>query len=101
MITVKRSPIHGKGVFAAGQIRKGTWVGTYEGKATKRNGMHVLWIEPNPGSGSWEGINGTGELRYLNHSTRPNCEFDGAELYALKQIRRGAELTFDYGEDPS
>ena len=99
MIYVKSSEIHGYGVFATRRIRKGTHIGTYEGKPTKRNGRYVLWIEDS--AGVWTGINGTGDLKYLNHSAdKPNCELDGAEVYARRSIPSGTELTFDYGEEP-
>lgn len=96
-ITVKTSSIHGKGVFAARKLPRGSRVGTYEGKPTQRNSRYVLWVEQSPGV--WEGIRGTGPLKYLNHSTSPNCELDGAEVFACRPIPKGAELTFDYGSE--
>lgn len=91
------SPVHGTGVFARRTIAAGTHVGTYEGRPVDTDGTHVLWIED--GDGGWERIDGTGVLRYLNHSRTPNVEFDGADLYALRDIEPGEELLFDYGED--
>jgi SET domain-containing protein len=35
----------------------------------------------------------------MNHSSRPNTEFVGVNLYALRDIQAGEELTFHYGED--
>jgi SET domain-containing protein len=43
-----------------------------------------------------EGRRGLNLLRYLNHAERPNAEFDGFDLYALKNIRAGEEITFNY-----
>ncbi len=41
--------------------------------------------------------------RYINHSCKPNCEADVSRkkvfIYALKKIREGEELTYDYGEE--
>src|SRR5690606_18204731 len=41
-------------------------------------------------------------FRYINHSCEPNTFMrltrDRAEFYALRPIRRGEELTVDYGE---
>ena len=44
--------------------------------------------------GSWEGIDGAGDLRFLNHSRSPNVVFDGPDLYALRDVspRRGTAL---------
>jgi SET domain-containing protein len=87
LVEARPSPVHGTGVFARRAIAAGTHVGTYEGHPVDTDGTHVLWIE------------GTGVLRYLNHSRTPNVAFDGAELYAVRDIAAGEELVFDYGED--
>ena len=96
-VTVEPSPIHGRGVFAAADIAAGTHIGTYEGPRTDLDGTHVLWVEDD--DDSWKLIEGTGVLRWLNHSSRPNAEFDGAELYAKVDIDVGTEITFDYGPE--
>lgn len=98
-LCVERSSIHGRGLFARGAIRRGEYLGTYTGPLVRSNGMHVLWVEDKPGK--WIGRDGRNMLRYLNHSTRPNVEFDGFDLYARRNIRAGEELVFDYGEDPA
>ena len=41
--------------------------------------------------------NGQNELRYVNHSRKPNASFYGDELEALRAIRPGEEITHDYG----
>ncbi|MEM7261676.1 MAG: SET domain-containing protein-lysine N-methyltransferase [Planctomycetota bacterium] len=94
---VDKSPIHGKGLFAQKRIKKGECIGTYEGKRTRSDGMHVLWVEET--DGKWIGIKGENELKYLNHSSKPNAEFDGDELFAIRAIKKGEEITFDYGEE--
>ena len=93
------SPIHGTGVFADHPFRRGDHLGTYDGRPAAGDGTHVLWIEDGSDHGGWRLIEGTGVLRWLNHSRSPNCEFDGPELYACRDIEAGEELTFDYGED--
>jgi SET domain-containing protein len=35
----------------------------------------------------------------LNHASTPNAYFWGHQLYALVDIAKGEEITFDYGED--
>lgn len=96
-VEVKQSSIHGLGVFAASDIPPGSPIGCYEGEPTDDNGTHVLWIEQD--DGSEVGIDGQNDLRYLNHSSLPNCEFDGPQLFAVESITAGQELTFHYGDD--
>lgn len=96
---VDRSSIHGRGLFARERLGRGEYIGTYTGPRVRANGMHVLWVEDHPGK--WVGRDGRNMLRYLNHSLRPNVEFDGFDLFAIRNIDAGEELVFDYGEDPS
>ena len=92
------SPIHGRGLFARRAIAKDEYIGTYRGPRTQENDMHVLWIW-NDKRERWEGIDGTNEMRFLNHSDQPNADWWGTELYALRAIDEGEEITFDYGWD--
>lgn len=98
MAYVADSPIHGRGLFARQLIETEEYIGTYEGPDTRRNGMHVLWLW-NEDSEEWEGINGRNEMRFLNHSSEPNADWWGDELYALRTIEPDEEITFDYGWD--
>ncbi|MES9833760.1 MAG: SET domain-containing protein [Candidatus Thiodiazotropha sp. DIVDIV] len=89
------SEIHGTGLFAKVSIPKGDYIGTYEGPAAKRDGTYVLWVfedEKKP-----IGRSGRNLLRYLNHHDKGNAEFDGFDLFALKNIQPDDEITFDYG----
>ena len=95
IVYVAPSAIHGRGLFARQPISKGTHIGTYEGPQAKRNGKYVLWIHEDDGS-VLEGRRGMNLLRYLNHAVTPNAEFDGYDLYAIKRIRSGEEITFNY-----
>lgn len=101
LVFVQRSPIHGRGLFAAQALNTGQLIGFYEGREVEENGTYVLWIEDEPGGG-WTGYDGCNEMRFMNHSCRPNAEMDGLECYALEEIAPGAEITIDYGwsEDP-
>ena len=58
---------------------------------------HVLWVEGDT-EGEWVGYDGTSVLRFVNHSTNPNAELDGQDLYALRPIDKDEEITIDYGE---
>jgi SET domain-containing protein len=94
---VATSSIHGRGVFARQRFRKGTYIGTFEGRETDCNGTHVLWVYDE--DDREYGVEGENELRFLNHSARPNAEFRGLDLHALGTIEAGHEITFDYGEE--
>jgi len=96
-LEVRNSPIHGKGVFACGEISTGDFLGAYTGPKASRNGTYVLWVTDE--KGEEYGVSGRNKLRYLNHSSEPNAEFDGQELWALDDIQPGEEVTFHYGED--
>ena len=96
---VAESTIHGKGLFARTRIKKGTYMGEYLGPVVKRNGSHVLWVCDDRGREI--GRSGRNKLRYLNHSKRPNAEFDGFELFALKAIGPDQEITINYSYDPA
>ena len=96
---VKKSAIHGKGLYARKTIRKGEYMGTYHGPEVTENGMHVLWVEEEDGSTTAR--DGKNLLRYLNHSAKPLAEFEGFDLYARRKISKHTEITIDYGEDPA
>ena len=49
IVYVAPSPIHGRGLFARQPIRKGRFIGTYEGPQAKRNGKYVLWVHGDDG----------------------------------------------------
>ena len=95
---VENSLIHGRGLYARVKIEEGDYMGTYFGPDALENGSHVLWVEHE--AGKWEGRNGKNLLRYLNHCQDPHAEFDGFDLYALRDIPEGEEVTINYGEEP-
>lgn len=96
LVFVGESPIHGRGLFAARRIAAGDFIGEYLGHEVSDDGMHVLWVEGDE-EDEWIGIEGTGKLRFLNHSGEPNAEMDGLDCYALMDIEPGHEITIDYG----
>lgn len=96
-VTVKPSPIHGKGIFAARSFRRNALIGIFEGTRTKRDGMHVLWVTDD--DGSLFGVRVRNDLRYINHSEQPTAEAQGTELIALRDIKPGTEITMHYGDE--
>lgn len=95
-VVVRKSSIHGRGLFAAERIPRGKLIGFYEGPRTKREGAYVLWVEDDDET---FGVAGKNHLRFVNHSRKPNAYFDGVELWSAKVIRPGEEITFHYGAD--
>jgi SET domain-containing protein len=98
-VYVARSGIHGHGLFARTDIAKGQFIGSYAGRETAIDGMHVLWLYDDEAD-QWEGIDGDNEMRFLNHSDKPNADFWNTDLYALQEIRADEEITFDYHWEP-
>lgn len=95
-LEVRESGIHGRGVYAIEPIGKGLLIGIYHGEMTEEDDTYVLWITDE--NGDEYGVNGTTDLKFLNHSHEPNAEFDGDELLALRDIKPDEEITFHYGE---
>lgn len=96
-IRVAKSSFHGRGVFALRRFQPGQGIGRFEGRPTRRDGEHVLWLLDDDGSA--EGLLVTNSLRFLNHSSRPNAEIDGLDLHAIRNIQPGAEILIHYGRD--
>ncbi len=97
---VRPSTIHGLGLFAAAFIPADTHIGDYEGPIVIReedDGDHVLWVHPNDGPSY--GIEGRNALRYVNHAATPNAVFYDHQLFALRDILPGEEITHHYGDD--
>ncbi len=111
---VRRSPLHGLGAFAARKIRKGTRVAEYLGErisseeGSRRydddasDSPHVLLFSIDEHTVLDAAVGGS-DAQYINHSCEPNCEseiIDGrAFVIALRTIREGEEITYDYHLD--
>ncbi len=95
-VQARSSVIHGKGLFAKTTIKNGELIGEFKGIPTQKDNTHVLWYEDDKG---WQGLSVTNVLKYANHSNSPNVEVVGKEMYAIRKIKTGEEITFHYGED--
>lgn len=95
MLKVAKSELHGKGCFATRRIATGSVIGRFEGRPTTHDGPHVLWLDDR------HGLRVTNDLRYLNHATDANADFDGEslEVWALRPIAKGEEITIHYGPE--
>jgi SET domain-containing protein len=109
---VRRSRIHGRGVFAARTIRKGSDIIEYRGRRISMdeadnlpdsdpdNPFHTFLFELNDGRVIDAGVRGNA-ARWINHSCQPNCvpyEDDDGRVFieAKRTIRAGEELSYDY-----
>ena len=94
MVSVRVSALHGQGLFATRFIPAGTLIGHLEGRFTRCDGPHVLWLDDR-----W-GLRVSNELRFINHSSRPNAVYyDDLTVEALRNIHPGEEITHDYSGD--
>ena len=91
---IASSKIHGQGLFADCHIPAGTIIGWLQGVPTKADGAYVLWISER------KAIEVTCELKYINHSDRPNaCYYDDLSVVALRDIKPNAEITHNYASN--
>jgi SET domain-containing protein len=91
---IRKSPIHGMGLFAVRRIGKGEIIGHLEGEYTDEDGMHVLWLDAHTS------FHVTNDLKYINHADEPNaCYYDDLSVVALRDIEAGEEITHDYNAD--
>jgi SET domain-containing protein len=108
-IEVKKSGIDGKGCFATVPFRARKKVAELTGERVSRveaarrmrgkRRLHICAIDSYWGVDSSRGGNGT---QYVNHSCEPNCFMrvtrGHINIYALRDIKPGEELTLSYGE---
>ncbi len=93
-IYVDESGIHGKGLFASRDIKKGELIGEFKCKPSKEDGAHVLWIEEN------KGYQVLDDFKYINHNNKANAAYyDDFTVMAIKKIKKDEEITHYYGED--
>jgi SET domain-containing protein len=107
-IETRKSPIDGLGAFALINIpaRKkignlgGELINLKEARRRARQTKRVAMVEFGDGRALDASVN-SNELRYINHSCTPNtfmrvC-YNRVEFYSLRQIKKGEELTCNYG----
>ena len=93
-IYVKKSSIHGNGLFAKEKINAGELIGVVKGKPTDTDGPYVLWVD------GIKGFEVSCHLRFINHSDNPNAVYyNTLEVCALRDIVAGEEITHDYQLD--
>jgi SET domain-containing protein len=111
-IQVRKSGIHGKGVFALQAIPAGTELIEYTGEriswdeAMDRHPHdpaqpnHTFYFSLDDGRVIDANVGGNAS-RWINHACDPNCEADETEgrvfIRALRDLQPGEELFYDYG----
>ncbi len=118
-ILVRRSPIHGNGVFAATDLPAGKSLIEYRGKLLRHAVADRRYCD-NVETGHTflfvlndtyviDGTEGGNSARWINHSCDPNCEpmlweskdgnpaRDRLFIETLRPVKVGEELTYDYG----
>jgi SET domain-containing protein len=111
-IQVRRSGVHGKGVFALRPIRRGERIIEYTGEiitwkqALRRHPHdpddpnHTFYFHIDDGR-VIDAAHGGNAARWINHACQPNCEADEVDgrvfIKALRDLQAGEELFYDYG----
>jgi hypothetical protein len=94
-LDVRRSGIHGFGVFATRELRAGQTIASVSKRVVEHDNAYVVHRSVQGGTPVRQEI--TGKLRWLNHSCRPNAALSGGVLKAVRRIASGEEITIDYG----
>ncbi len=111
-IQVRRSEIHGKGVYAVQDIAAGETLIEYVGEIISwqeaqarhphdpENPNHTFYFHIDENH-VIDGLHGGNSSRWINHSCDANCEAEDRNgrifIKALRDIAAGVELNFDYG----
>lgn len=109
---VRKSSVHGRGAFAVRPIRKGSRLVEYTGRKLTQDQADELYPDDDDEphhtflfelDDEWvidASVRGN-KARWINHSCDPNCEAvieDGRIwIEAIRSIRSGQELNYDYG----
>ncbi len=118
-IAARRSSIHGNGVFAIAPIRKGERIVHYKGQLRSHAEVDAEYGDKDEDGHTFlftlndeyvvDANRGGNIARWINHGCKPNCEAvveedDGGNrrkdrvfIEAMRAIRLGEELTYNYG----
>jgi len=109
LVRVGTSPIDRQGLFATTDIPQGTRIIEYRGEkitkdeSARRLASNNTYIFHLNYQYDIDGATLANTARYINHSCDPNCvvdiTMDMIWIVALRDIRAGEELTFNYGYD--
>lgn len=112
-IQVRRSGVHGRGVYAIDYIQAGETLIEYTGERISWDAAmdrhphdptqpnHTFYFHIETGE-VIDALHGGNSSRWINHSCEPNCEADETAdgrvfIKALRDLLPGEELFYDYG----
>ena len=107
ILTVKDSPVHGKGLFSITNFSEGQIITKINGeiidadecvRREDEGNVYIFWKEDDV----YIDVSNFSIIKYINHSCDYNCDVDEDEdgsliLIAARDIKDGEELTIDYG----
>lgn len=110
LVAMRRSPIHRTGLFAQTDLPARRKLGELSGRLVslpkarreieRLPVIYFVELDQRVALDCREG----NSFKHLNHSCEPNCFLriyrHSVEVYALRAISKGTELTVDYGETP-
>lgn len=111
-LQISKSKIAGKGAFALKAIPAKKKLGNMGGeiisykeaqkRVKKQPGNVLFMVEFDHEDIALDASINSNELRFINHSCDPNTymrrAYQKVEFYTLRQVKKGEELTCDYGE---
>lgn len=111
LIEVRDSPIHGRGVYARSDIKKGRRILEYVGeRISHREADRRFFEKPDDDGHTFlfivdgrtviDGTTGGNPSRFVNHCCDPNCEtvIEDRRVFVetIRDIKAGEELGYDY-----
>jgi SET domain-containing protein len=107
-LAIRRSPIRGRGAFAVEPIAARRKIGELCGERIsvrtarqRARGRAAIAIVELSSTHAIDASRSDSPIRYVNHACAPNCylriAYGRVELYALRDVAAGEELTCDYG----
>lgn len=104
-VVVKRSAA-GLGLFAVRPFKKGERIIEYTGRIISKEeeyttrSKYLFEVKRNM---TIDGVSRSNLARYINHSCRPNCEPEIEKgrvfIEAIRHIKEGEELAYNYGKE--
>jgi uncharacterized protein len=107
-VHVKKSEIHGEGLFTSVDIPEGKKIMIISGelisshecvrRENEEDNVYIFWLDDD----SYIDTSMTQKIKFINHNCDFNCDIldrDESSLYlvAYRDIIKGEELTIDYG----
>lgn len=102
LITIKKSPIHGFGIFSKDEIKNNQLILSFSGEVLHRDALSQIKKPysylPIPNSVNVLVCFGDRLFNstYINHSCTPNMKYEFPNFISCEKISKNTELTVDY-----